>query len=323
MPELTVRDALNQALREEMLRDETVFVLGEEVAYYEGSYKVTRGLLAEFGENRVLDTPIAEEVIVGCAIGAAMGGLRPVAELMTVNFALLAMDQIINHAAKIHYMFGGQVRVPLVLRMPQGAGRQLGAQHSQQLETYFVHCPGLIVLAPATPADARGLLKSAIRDDNPVIFLENQNLYGKKGDVPEGDHLVPIGKAQVARSGSDITLVGYSSSLFIALEAADLLEMDGISAEVIDLRSLLPLDLETILASVEKTHRVIIVSEGWHTANLACEVAMAIQEHRFDELDAPIQRVTARDVPMPYNKTLEQAALPHARDVVEAARRLL
>ncbi len=317
MPELTYRDALNEALREEMERDENVFILGEDVGFYQGSYKVSRGLLSEFGAERVKDTPIAEEVIIGSAIGAAMGGLRPVAELMTVNFSLLAMDQIINHAAKIHYMFNGQIKVPLVIRTPQGSGKQLGAQHSQQFETYFVHCPGLIVIAPATPADAKGLLKTAIRDDNPIVFLENQNLYGMKGEVPGHDFTLPIGKATVFKEGQDVTLIAYSNSLYIAQQAASELNKKGISAEIIDLRTLQPLDMETILASVEKTHRVVIVSEAWKTGNIAAEIAMRIQEAGFDLLDAPIQRVTAKDVPMPYNKHLEQAALPHAADVVD------
>ncbi len=324
MAQLAIREALNQALREEMLQDDRVLILGEEVALYEGSYKVTRGLLDEFGDKRVKDTPIAEEVIVGTAIGAAMGGLRPVAEIMTINFILLAMDQVVNHAAKIRYMFNGNIAVPMVIRAPQGSGKQLGAQHSQQLEAYFIHCPGLIVLAPSTPADAKGLLKTAIRDDNPILFLENQNLYGIKGEVPDdADYTVPIGKAHMAKTGEDVTLIGYSRSFYLAMEAAEALEQEGISAEVIDLRTLQPFDLETILESVEKTHRVVIVSEGWRTGNLAAELAMSIQENGFDLLDAPIQRVTAKDVPMPYNRDLEQAALPHPQDVVEAVRAII
>lgn len=323
MPTLAYRDALNEALKEEMTRDERVFLLGEEVAYYEGSFKVTRGLLSEFGPERVRDTPIAEEVIVGSAIGAAMGGLRPVAELMTVNFGLLAMDQIVNHAAKIHYMFNGQITVPLVIRAPQGSGKQLGAQHSQQLEMYFVHCPGLIVLAPSTPEDAKGLLKTAIRDENPVIFLENQNLYSLKGKVPPEEYTTAIGQAHVARKGKDVTLIAYSAAFHLAMAAAEALSEEGVEAEVIDLRSLLPLDWETVIASVEKTHRVVIVSEAWQTGNLAGEIAFTLQERAFDMLDAPIQRVTAKDVPMPYNKQLEQAALPQQKDVLEAVRRIL
>lgn len=323
MPELAYRDALNEALREEMRRDERVFIMGEDVALYQGSYKVTRGLLAEFGPERVKDTPISEEVIVGAAIGAAMGGLRPVAEIMTVNFLLLAMDQMVNHAAKIPYMFHNQVSVPLVVRTPQGSGRQLGAQHSQQLEAYFTHCPGLIVLAPSTPADAKGLLKTAIRDENPILFLENQNLYSVKGEVPREEYTIPIGKALITQEGSDITLIGYSQSFYTALGAARELQKKGISAEVLDLRSLLPLDLETIMGSVERTHRVVIVSEAWRTGNLAAEIAMSIQEQGFDLLDAPIQRVTAKDVPMPYNRNLEQAALPHVQDVVHAVEKLM
>jgi pyruvate dehydrogenase E1 component beta subunit len=322
MTVLTYRDALNQALREEMNQDERVFVLGEDVAFYEGSYKVTKGLLAEFGSERVRDTPISEEVIVGAAIGAAVGGLRPVAEIMTVNFLLLAMDQLANHAAKIRYMFGGNACVPLVIRTPQGSGKQLGAQHSQQLESYFCHCPGLIVLAPSTPADAKGLLKTAIRDENPILFLENQNLYSAKAEVPEGEQLVPIGKANLAREGNDVTLLAYSNALYLALNVAQRLENEDISAEVIDLRTLQPLDMPTILQSVAKTHRVVIVSEAWLTGNLAAEIGMRIQEQAFDELDAPVQRVTAKDVVMPYSKDLEQAALPQVEDVVETVRRM-
>ncbi len=323
MPELAYRDALNQALREEMTRDGRVFIMGEDVAFYEGSYKVTRGLLSEFGPKRVRDTPIAEEVIAGAAIGAAMGGLRPVAEFMTVNFTLLAMDQIVNHAAKIRYMFGGNISVPVVFRTPQGSGKQLGAQHSQQLESWFCHCPGLIVLAPSTPADAKGLLKTAIRDENPILFLENQNLYGIKGEVPENEHLVPIGQANVAREGNDVTLISYSNAFHLALKAAEELAEESISAEVIDLRTLHPLDMETIRRSAAKTHRVVIVSEAWRTGNLAAEIAMRIVESVFDELDAPIRRVTAKDVPMPYSRDLEALALPQVADVIGAVREMV
>lgn len=323
MAVLAYRDALNQALTEEMDRDGRVFVLGEEVAFYEGSYKVTKGLLAKFGPERIRDTPISEEAIAGAAIGSALGGLRPVAEMMTVNFMLLAMDQLVNHAAKMRYMFNGNASLPLVIRTPQGAGKQLGAQHSQQLESYFCHCPGLIVLAPATPADAKGLLKTAIRDDNPIIFLENQNLYSVKGEVPDGEHLVPIGKANVTREGTDVTLISYSNAVYLAEKAAEKLAEEDISLELIDLRTLHPLDLETILQSVTKTHRVVIVSEACRTGNLAAEIAMRIQEAAFDELDAPIVRVTAKDVPMPYSRELEQAALPQVADIIQAVQQIV
>ena len=261
MREITYRDALNEALHEEMARDESVFVLGEEVALYEGAYKVTRGLLSRFGERRVKDTPIAEEVIVGAAVGAAMGGLRPIAEMMTWNFAILAFDQIINHAAKIRYMFGGRVKLPLVVRGPQGGGKQLGAQHSQSVETWLVHCPGLKVVAPASPADAKGLLKTAVRDDNPVMFLEHEILYNAKGDVPDGEQVVPFGQAAVLREGRDVTIVTYSLMVLKALSAAEELAKDGIKAEVIDLRTLVPLDMPTVLDSVKKTNRALVVQE--------------------------------------------------------------
>ncbi|EKE02164.1 MAG: hypothetical protein ACD_20C00418G0006 [uncultured bacterium] len=323
MAELTYREALNLALREEMRRDPKVFVIGEEVALYQGTYKVTQGLLAEFGENRVKDTPIAEEIIAGAAIGAAMGGLRPVAEMMTVNFALLAMDQLVSNAAKIHYMFGGQVKVPIVLRTPQASGNQLGAQHSQQLEAYFMHCPGLRVVLPATPADAKGLLKASIRDDNPVIFLENQNLYPIKGDVPGGEHIIPLGKANVVREGEDITIITYSRMLLDCIKAADELEKYGIYPEIIDLRCLNPLDKETIFKSVRKTRMAIVANEAWFTGSVAAEIASLITENCFEFLDAPVKRISAKDVPMPYNRDLEQFALPHKDDVVNAVLNLL
>ena len=323
MVELSYREALNQALREEMRRDARVMVMGEDVACYQGAYKVTQGLLAEFGDERVRDTPIAEEIIVGAAIGAAMGGLRPVAEMMTVNFTLLAMDQIVNNAAKIHYMFGGQVKVPMVIRAAQGAGKQLGAQHSQHLEAYFMHCPGLRVVMPATPADAKGLLKAAIRDENPVIFIENQGLYSMKGQVPTGDYLVPLGKANVLKQGEDVTLISYSKMVIESLEAARDLERDNISAEVIDLRSLNPLDTETIYASVKKTGLAIVVNEAWRTGSAAAEIASLITENCFDSLGAPVYRISSEDVPMPYSKELEQMALPHKKDIINAAKKIL
>lgn len=322
MAQMTYREALNQALREELERDERVFIIGEEVGYFGGAFKVTDGLLATFGEKRVRDTPISELTIVGSGIGAAMGGLRPVVELMTVNFSLLAMDQIVNHAAKIHFMFGGHAKVPIVIRAPQGGGHQLGAQHSQSLEAYFLHCPGLRVVIPATPADAKGLLKTAIRQDDPVMFLEHETLYGMKGEVPEGEHLVPLGRANVMREGKDITIISYSKCVYDALDAAEALENEGTDAEVVDLRTLNPLDLATVVESVKKTGKAIIVYEGWRTGGAGAEIAAQIYEAAFDSLDAPIQRVATLDTPMPYNKRLEHAALPSAEQIVRAAERL-
>jgi pyruvate/2-oxoglutarate/acetoin dehydrogenase E1 component len=315
------RDALNQALREELTRDERVFLMGEDIGVFNGAYKVTAGLLEEFGEARVRDTPISENTIVGMGVGAAMTGTRPVVELMTINFSLLAMDQIVNHAAHIRYMFGGQVQVPLVVRMPQGAGHQLGPTHSHSFEALYLHVPGLLVAVPSTPADAKGLLKSAIRDDNPVIFIEHEYLYGQRGDVPEdGDHLVPFGRAAVRREGDDVTIVGISRMALTAQRAADVLDEEhDVSAEVIDPRTLRPLDLDTILASVRKTNRCVIVEEGWPHGGVGANLAALIQEQAFDWLDAPVQRVTGADVPMPYSKPLEQAAFPHEEHVVHAA----
>lgn len=322
MPELTCREALNQALHEEMERDPAVFILGEDVALYEGSFKVTKGLLARFGEKRVVDTPIAEAGIVGLACGAAMAGLRPIAELMTVNFAIVAFDQIINHVAVIPYMFGGQVRVPLVIRAPGGAGHQLGAQHSHSLEALFAHCPGLRVVAPSVPADAKGLLKSAIRSDDPVMFLEHEGLYGTKGPVPDGEHLVPLGEADVKREGRDVTLLALSRMVYVCLEAAEQLDREGISAEVVDLRCLNPLDLPTVLASVRKTRRAVTVEESWLSFGWGGELAARIMEQAFDALDGPVLRVGGADVPMPYNRHLEQAAIPDPDQVVARVREL-
>ncbi len=315
------RDALNQALREELTRDDRVFLMGEDIGVFNGAYKVTAGLLEEFGEARVRDTPISENTIVGMGVGAAMTGTRPVVELMTINFSLLALDQIVNHAAHIHYMFGGQARVPLVVRMPQGAGHQLGPTHSHSFEALYLHVPGLLVAVPSTPADAKGLLKSAIRDDNPVIFIEHEYLYGQRGDVPDdGDHLVPFGKAAVRREGDDVTIVGISRMALTAQRAADVLaEEHDVSAEVIDPRTLRPLDLDTILASVRKTNRCVIVEEGWPHGGVGANLAALIQEQAFDDLDAPVGRVTGADVPMPYSKPLEQIAFPHEPQVVAAA----
>jgi pyruvate dehydrogenase E1 component beta subunit len=312
MPLISYREALSDALREEMERDPNVFILGEDIGFFGGAFKVTEGLLAEFGEKRVIDTPIAEGLIVGAAIGAAMVGLRPIAELMTVNFALLAMDQIVNHAAKIRYMFGGKTKVPLVVRAPGGGGSQLGAQHSQSLESYFLHCPGLKVVIPATPEDAKGLLKESIRDDNPVIFLEHEHLYNTKGEVPSEEFTIPLGKAALKRTGTDITIIAYSNMVLTALEAADHLEKEGISVDLIDLRTLNPLDTATIRASVKKTNRAIIVEEDWKTGGVGAEISAQIYEHLFTALDAPIIRVAGKDVPMPYAKNLERSAIPQA-----------
>jgi pyruvate dehydrogenase E1 component beta subunit len=323
MAQITYREALNQALREELERDERVFIMGEEVGYFGGAFKVTDGLLAVFGEKRVRDTPISELTIVGAGIGAAMGGLKPIVELMTVNFGLLAMDQIVNNAAKIHYMFGGHAKVPMVIRAPQGAGHQLGAQHSQSLEAYFLHCPGLRVVLPATPADAKGLLKTCVRQDDPVIFLEHESLYGVKGEVPDDDYVVPLGKANVMRGGKDVTFISYSKCIYDSMAAADALENQGIDAEVIDLRSLNPLDLGTVLESVRKTGKVIVIYEGWRTGGAGAEIAAQIQEAAFDHLDAPIERVATLDTPMPYNARLERAALPSPAQIIEVAERML
>lgn len=317
MPEMRYRDALNLALREEMRLDRDVILMGEDIGVFGGAFKVTKGLLEEFGESRVRDTPISENTVVGMGVGAAMAGLRPVVELMTVNFSLLAMDQIVNHMAPIHYMFGGQARVPMVVRMPGGAGHQLAATHSHSFEAFFLHVPGLLVAAPSTPADAKGLLKAAIRDDNPVVFIEHETLYGMRGEVPDDPgFVVPFGQAAITREGSDVTIVGISRMAVTALEAAEQLAAQGISAEVIDPRTLRPLDLDTILGSVQKTNRVVIVEEGWPHGGVGANLTALIQEQAFDYLDAPIQRVAGADVPMPYSKPLEQAAYPHAENVV-------
>lgn len=323
MPEVTYREALNQALREEMQRDPTVFIMGEDVAFYGGSFKVTEGLLAEFGQERVIDTPIAEGAMVGMAIGSAMVGLRPIVEMMTVNFALLAMDQIVNHAAKIRYMFGGKAKVPLVIRAPGGGGQQLAAQHSQSLESYFMHCPGLKVVCPAFPSDAMGLLKESIRDDDPVIFLENEGLYGSKGEVSEGKYTTPLGKASVKKEGEDITIIAYSKMAFLSVKAAYDLEKDDIKAEVIDLRSLNPLDTETFIKSVKKTGKVIVVEEDWKTGGVGGEISSLIVENCFDYLDAPVKRLSGKDVPMPYAKNLEKLAIPQLDDIKTAVKEML
>jgi len=314
------REALNQALREEMRRDETVMLMGEDIGVFNGAFKVTQGLLEEFGDSRVRDTPISENTIVGMGVGAAMTGLRPVVELMTINFSLLAFDQIINHAAHIRYMFGGQVKVPLVVRMPQGAGHQLGPTHSHCLEAMFLQVPGLLVAVPSTAADAKGLLKAAIRDDNPVIFIEHEYLYGQRGEVPDdGDAVVKFGHAAIRREGADVTIVGISRMALTAGKAADLLAAEhGIEAEVIDPRTLRPLDLDSILASVRKTNRCVVVEEGWPHGGVGANLAALLQEQAFDDLDAPVGRVTGADLPMPYSRPLEQIAFPHEPQIVEA-----
>jgi pyruvate dehydrogenase E1 component subunit beta len=318
---MRMREALRDAMAEEMRRDEKVFVMGEDVAVFQGSFKVTEGLLDEFGEKRVRDTPISENSIVGMGVGAGMGGLRPIVEIMTVNFALLAMDQIVNHAAAIPYMFGGQVRVPLVVRMPGGGGHQLGPTHSHSFEAMFLQIPGLLVACPSTPADGKGLLKAAIRDDNPVIFIEHESLYGLRGEIPEnGDGVVNFGEASIRREGSDVTVVAILRMVEVALQAAKTLSEDhGVEAEVIDPRTLRPLDLDTILESVRKTNRVVIVEEGWPHGGVGANLAALIQGQAFDYLDAPIERVTGADVHMPYSKRMEQAAIPHVEHIVSAA----
>jgi pyruvate/2-oxoglutarate/acetoin dehydrogenase E1 component len=325
MAELRMREALRDAMAEEMRRDEGVFVMGEDVAVFQGAFKVTEGLIDEFGERRVRDTPISENTIVGTGVGAAMGGLRPVVELMTVNFSLLALDQIVNHAAAIPYMFNGQTRVPMVIRMPGGGGHQLGPTHSHSFEALYLQVPGLLVACPSTPADGKALLKAAIRDDNPVIFIEHESLYGTRGEVPEGDDgdgegVLRFGEAAVRRQGSDVTIVGVLKMAQVAEQAAaKLAEEHGVEAEVIDPRTLRPLDLDTILESVRKTNRAVIVEEGWPHGGVGANLAALITEQAFDDLDAPVQRVTGADVHMPYSKRLEQAAIPHEEHVVKAA----
>jgi pyruvate dehydrogenase E1 component subunit beta len=321
MAQMRYRDALNAALREELRRDERVLLMGEDIGVFGGAFKVTAGLLEEFGERRVRDTPISENTIVGMGVGAAMAGLRPVVELMTINFALLAFDQIVNHAAHIHYMFGGQARVPLVVRMPQGAGHQLGPTHSHCLEALFLHVPGLLVAVPATAADAKGLLKTAIRDENPVIFIEHESLYGVREEVPDDeDLLVDFGRARIVQEGDEVTIVGISRMARTAARAAAALAKEhGVQAEVIDPRTLRPLDLDTILQSVRKTNRCVIVEEGWPHGGVGANLAALIAEQAFDFLDAPVERVSGADVPMPYSQPLEDIAYPHEAQVVQAA----
>jgi pyruvate/2-oxoglutarate/acetoin dehydrogenase E1 component len=323
MAVMTYREALNMALREEMRRDPNVFVIGEEVGLYEGAYKVTQGLLKEFGPQRIVDTPIAESGFTGVGIGAAMVGLRPVVEMMTFNFALLALDQIVNSAAKINYMSGGQFNVPIVIRGPGGPAAQLAAQHSQSMETYFYHVPGLKVVRPTTPADAKGLLKSSIRDDNPVIFIEAETLYNVKGEVPEDpDFLIPLGQAIVRREGTDVTVIAYMGMMYRAMEAAEELEKEGISVELVDPRTLRPMDTETIIKSVRKTHRVVVVEAGAGFAGMGSEIAAFVTEQAFDDLDAPVERVTGANAPMPYARNLEKLKTPSKDRIVAAIRRV-
>lgn len=320
MVKQTVRVALRDAMAEEMRRDEEVFLMGEEVAEYQGAYKVTEDLLQEFGDKRVIDTPITEHGFAGIAVGAAMAGLKPVVEFMTWNFAMQAIDQILNSAAKTLYMSGGQIKCPMVFRGPNGAASRVGAQHSQEYSSWYAHIPGLTVIAPYDAADAKGLLKAAIRDPNPVVFLENEMIYGWEFDVPEGDdHIVPIGKALVRKAGTDVTITAFSINVKHALDAAEKLEKEGISAEVIDLRTIRPLDTQTIIDSVRKTHRLISVEEGWPFAGIGSELAAVCMEDLFDDLDAPMVRVCGKDVPMPYAANLEKLALPGVDDIVSAA----
>lgn len=326
MTKQTVRVALRDAMAEEMRADDNVFVMGEEVAEYQGAYKITEGLLDEFGAKRVIDTPITEHGFAGLAVGAAFAGLKPVVEFMTWNFAMQAIDQIINSAAKTNYMSGGQVRCPIVFRGPNGAAARVAAQHSQCYASWYAHVPGLKVIAPYSAADAKGLLKAAIRDPNPIIFLENEIVYGYEFDVPEDEHFndnytVEIGKAAVLREGSDVTITAFSLPVGHALEAAKILEKEGISAEVIDLRTISPLDINTIVGSVEKTHRLVAVEEGWSFAGVTAEIASQVMEHAFDALDAPIERVAGKAVPMPYAVNLEKAALPQVEDIVNACKK--
>jgi pyruvate dehydrogenase E1 component beta subunit len=318
-----MRQALSEALWEEMERDPKVFVMGEEVGVWGGTYAVTKGFLDHFGPERVRDTPISEAAIVGAGVGAAMAGLRPVSELMTINFAFVAMDHIVNEAAKMRYMFGGQMEVPLVIRTSSGGGRQLGATHSHTPDVIFAHFPGLHVVAPGTPADAKGLLKAAIRSNDPVLFIEQATLYQVRGEVPDGDYVEEIGKSKIQRPGSDVTIVTYSKMLQVSLKAAEKLAKEGIEAEIVDLRSLRPLDMGPVIESFKKTNRAVLVEEGWRSYGVGAEVSARIYEEAFDYVDAPIRRVAQTEVPLPYNRTLEQSALPQVEDVIKAVKEVL
>ncbi|MEE9249089.1 MAG: alpha-ketoacid dehydrogenase subunit beta, partial [Dehalococcoidia bacterium] len=321
MPEITYRNAISLALREILRSDSRAFMIGEDIGGYQGAYAVTRGFLKEFGPERIKDTPISESVIVGAGIGAAMAGSRPIVEIMTINFSLLAMDQIINCAAKLHYMSGGQVTVPLVIRTVSGGGTQLAASHSQSLEGWFAHVPGLKVVAPSTPYDAKGLLTTAYQDPNPVMYVEHSLLYGMKGDIPEGEYSIPLGVADIKREGSDVTVISYSRMVQVALKAAVRLEEEGIDAEVVDLRSLRPMDTDTIINSVKKTSRAVVVEEGWKAMGIGAEVSARIMENALEYLDAPVQRVASADIPMPYSRPLELATLPNEDRIIEAVHR--
>lgn len=323
MAKITMREAISQALMEEMDRDPSVFIMGEEVGVWGGSYAVTKGFYDKYGPERVKDTPIAENAILGGAIGAALVGQRPVAELMTINFAFSAMDYVVNQAAKLHYMFGGQFTLPLVIRAVGGGGRQLGATHSQTPDAIFAHFPGLKVIAPGTPADAKGLLKAAIRSDDPVLFIEHATMYQTRGEVPDGELLIPIGKSKVQREGKDVTIVTYSKGLELSMKAADELAKEGIEVEIVDLRCLRPLDMEPVLASFKKTNRAVVVEEGWKSYGVGSEIAARIYEEAFDYIDAPVKRVAQKEVPLPYNRTLEQAALPQVEDVIAAVKEVM
>jgi pyruvate dehydrogenase E1 component beta subunit len=323
MRNLRYREALREAMTEEMERDERIFLMGEEVGHYQGAYKVSEGMLEKFGSKRVIDTPIAEGGFAGIGIGAAMVGLRPIVEFMTWNFSAVAFDQILNNAAKLRQMSGGQFNCPIVFRGPNGSAKQVGSQHSHSMEHFYATIPGVKVVAPAFPSDAKALMKAAIRDDNPVLVMESETLYGVKGDVPDGDHVVELGKANIAREGTDITFVAYSRMTHLALEAAAELAKEHVSVEVVDLRSLRPLDEETIVRSVQKTHRCIVVHEGWPYGGVGAEVSDRVQRLAWDDLDAPVLRVTTLDVPMPYNAKLEQYCLPQVDRIVRAAKRVL
>jgi pyruvate dehydrogenase E1 component beta subunit len=323
MARITMREAISQALIEEMDRDPSVFIMGEEVGVWGGTYAVTKGFYDRFGPERVKDTPIAENAIIGGAIGAAMVGQRPVAELMTINFAFAAMDYIVNQAPKLRYMFGGNFKVPMVIRAVGGGGRQLGATHSQTPDAIFAHFPGLKVVSPGTPEDAKGLLKQSIRSDDPILFIEHATMYQVRGEVPDEEYLIPIGKSKVQRPGKDVTIVTYCKGLQLSMQAADELAKEGIEAEIIDLRTLRPLDMEPVLDSFKKTNRAVIVEEGWRSYGVGAEVSSRIYEQAFDHVDAPILRVAQKEVPLPYNRTLEQSALPQVPDVVEAVKEVL
>ncbi len=323
MREIQFREALREALIEEMRRDERVFLMGEEVAEYNGAYKVSQGMLEEFGSRRVIDTPIAELGFAGIGVGAAMNGLRPIIEFMTFNFSLVAIDQVINSAAKMLSMSGGQINIPMVFRGPSGSAGTLAAQHSQVFESWYANCPGLKVVSPSNPADAKGLLKAAIRDDDPVIFMESEQMYGDKGLVPDGEYIIPIGLADVVRQGNNVTLVSYNKMMKVTLAAAEALEKEGISAEVIDLRTIRPLDTRTIIESVKKTNRIVVIDESWPFASISSEIAFRVQKDAFDYLDAPVLRVNGTDVPMPYSLPLVQAYLPSVEKIVKAVKEVM